>query len=122
MKSDLFAELMGAANDVLEHAKGKRDLRTTKLPRLPDPMEAEEVRHVRERLHASQAVLARYLNVSTKLVQAWESEERTPAGPALVLLRLLEKQPAILDMFESPGELGRTHVRKTGHTRKLAAR
>jgi putative transcriptional regulator len=102
MKPDLFAELLAAANDALEHAKGKRDLRSTALPRLPDPMSADDVRQVRDRLQASQAVLARYLNVSTKLVQAWESKERTPSGPALVLLRLIEQQPGLVSMFHSP--------------------
>ena len=43
--------------------------------------------------------MARYLNVSTKLVQAWEADQRTPSGPALVLLRIMEKQPGLIDTF-----------------------
>ena len=54
--------------------------------RLP-PMDAAEVKRLRTRLKASQAVFAHYLNVSAKLVQAWESDRRTPDGPALVLGR-----------------------------------
>jgi DNA-binding transcriptional regulator YiaG len=101
MKPELFAELLGAANDALEHAQGKRSLRSTALPPLPKPMTAREVRSTREALQASQGVLARYLNVSTKLVQAWEAGERVPSGPALVLLRIIEQQPGLVDMFHA---------------------
>lgn len=99
MKSETFAELLAAANDALEHSKGRRSLRSTTLPRPVEPMSAKEVRAVRDSLQASQAVLARYLNVSTKLVQAWESEQRAPSGPALVLLRIIKQQPGLVDTF-----------------------
>jgi DNA-binding transcriptional regulator YiaG len=101
MKPELFAELLGAANEALEHAQGKRSLRSTALPPLPKPMTAREVRGTRSALQASQGVLARYLNVSTKLVQAWEAGERVPSGPALVLLRIIEQQPGLVDMFHA---------------------
>jgi putative transcriptional regulator len=99
MKSELFAELLASANEALEHAKGKRSLKSTTLARIADPMDAEEVRDLRETLQASQAVFAHYLNVSTKLVQAWEARRRRPEGPALVLLRMMEKQPGLVDTF-----------------------
>lgn len=97
MNPKLFAELLGAANEVLEHAQGKRDLRTTQLPQAPTAMTAAEIREIRDTLQASQGVLARYLNVSTKLVQAWEAGVRIPSGPALVLLRIVERQPGLID-------------------------
>jgi putative transcriptional regulator len=101
MKPELFAELLTAANQALEHARGKRSLRSTALPQPPAPMTAKDVRAVRDRLQASQGVLARCLNVSTKLVQAWEAGERTPSGPALVLLRMVEQQPGLVEMLYS---------------------
>src|ERR1019366_9427025 len=106
MKPELFAELLTAADQALEHARGKRSLRSSALPQPPASMTAKDVREVRDRLQASQGVLARCLNVSTKLVQAWEAGERTPSGPALVLLRLVE-------MFYSqqPGTNGRNSER-----------
>ena len=97
MKKEMFAELMGSAQEALEHARGKRSLRTTALPRQPKPLNGRAVRRVRATLHASQAVFARYLNVSTKLVQAWEGGRRTPEGPALVLLHLAAKRPDLLE-------------------------
>lgn len=96
MNDKRFSELLESAHQALAHAQGKRELRTTVLPLPPVAMHAVEVRRLRTRLRASQAVFARYLNVSTKLVQAWESARRTPEGPALVLLRLTEQNPAVL--------------------------
>ncbi len=92
----VFEELVESLGEALEHAQGKRELRTTILPAPPAPMDAHEVKRLREQLRASQAVFAHYLNVSTKLVQAWESARRSPDGPALLLLRLAERHPAIL--------------------------
>ncbi len=96
MKASLFAQLLESTKQALEHAKGLRELRTTVLPRLPKPMRPTEIRRLRRRMNASQAVFAHCLNVSTKLVQAWESERRSPDGPALLLLRIVERDPRIL--------------------------
>ena len=93
MKDETFTELLGSAHEALEHAQGKRNLRTTTLPLPPKPLNGRAVKRVRASLHASQAVFARYLNVSTKLVQAWEANRRTPDGPALVLLHIAARQP-----------------------------
>jgi putative transcriptional regulator len=96
MDERTFSELLEATREALEHAKGRRDLRTTVLPAAPQPMTAEDVRRLRSRLNASQALFASYLNVSTKLVQAWEANRRTPDGAALRLLRIAEKAPELL--------------------------
>jgi putative transcriptional regulator len=96
MDQKVFAELLASANEALAHAKGKRELRTTALPPSPRPVDAGGIRRLRKRLKMSQAVFARYLNVSTKLVQAWEADRRTPDGPALLLVRLVERNPALV--------------------------
>ena len=97
MKAETFAELMGSMKEALEHAQGKRSLRTTALPRPPAPFNGRAVKRVRARLQASQAVFASYLNVSAKLVQAWEAGRRRPDGPALVLLHIAATQPAVIE-------------------------
>jgi len=96
MDDKLFGELLDSAKEALEHAEGKLDLRTTTLPPEPKPMTSAEVKRLRKRLNASQSVFARCLNVSPKLVQAWEANRRTPEGPALLLLRLAEQRPAFV--------------------------
>jgi putative transcriptional regulator len=55
------------------------------------PLTAEEIRALREREGASQAVFARYLNVSTGLVSQWERGEKRPQGTSLKLLSLVAK-------------------------------
>lgn len=99
MRNEVFAELLESAHQALEHAKGKRSLRTTTLPPPPKPLDGRAVKKVRAALHASQAVFARYLNVSTKLVQAWEAGRRTPEGPALVLLHLAAQEPGVIELL-----------------------
>src|SRR5438552_15082088 len=96
MDQKVFAELLDSANEALEHAKGKRELRTTELPPPPTPVDGGGISRLRTRLKMSQAVFARYLNVSTKLVEAWEAGRRTPDGPALLLGRVVEQAPALL--------------------------
>ena len=55
------------------------------------PLSAEEIRALREREGASQAVFARYLNVTTGLISQWERGEKHPQGASLKLLSLVAK-------------------------------
>jgi putative transcriptional regulator len=55
------------------------------------PLTPEEIRSLREREGASQAVFARYLNVTTGLVSQWERGEKHPQGASLKLLSLVAK-------------------------------
>jgi putative transcriptional regulator len=50
-----------------------------------------EIRDLRMREGASQAVFARYLNVTTGLISQWERGEKHPQGPSLKLLALVAK-------------------------------
>jgi|SRR5271165_992771 len=55
------------------------------------PLKPDEIRALREREGASQAVFARYLNVTTGLVSQWERGEKHPQGTSLKLLSLVAK-------------------------------
>jgi putative transcriptional regulator len=55
------------------------------------PLEPKEIRELRRREGASQAVFARHLNVTTGLVSQWERGEKHPRGPSLKLLALIAK-------------------------------
>lgn len=52
---------------------------------------AKQIRAIRERERVSQTVFANYLNVTPNLVSKWERGEKTPSGPALKLLTLVER-------------------------------
>jgi putative transcriptional regulator len=102
MEKEVFKDLMDSLQEVLEHVQGKRVLRTTRLPLPPPKMGAKDVRMLRERVNASQSVFAHGLNVSVKLVQAWEGNRRIPDGPALKLMHLAQTNPEMI--FGSQGQ------------------
>ena len=54
-------------------------------------MTPADIRALRLRENASQAVFARYLNVTTGLVSQWERGEKRPRGTSLKLLTLVDK-------------------------------
>ena len=57
-----------------------------------EPMSAEDVRRVRQQAHMSQAVFARYLNVSLGYVSQLERGAKRPVGTALVLLNVIRRK------------------------------
>jgi len=54
-------------------------------------LKPKQIRDLRLREGASQAVFARYLNVSTGLISQWERGERYPQGTSLKLLALVAR-------------------------------
>lgn len=61
------------------------------VPPVP-PFDAARIRALRERLNLSQAVLATVLNTSASTVRKWELGDKSPSGPSLKLLDLLERK------------------------------
>lgn len=63
---------------------------------VPAPVRARisgpEIRAIREEAKLSQAVFARYLNVTTGYVSQLERGDKTPTGPALVLLNVIRRK------------------------------
>ena len=53
---------------------------------------ATQIKRLRERNEASQAVFAAYLNTSVSTVQKWERGEKKPHGPSLKLLSLVDSK------------------------------
>lgn len=96
MDKNLFEDLKTSLGEAIEHAEGKKELRTTTLPRPPKNLSNTEIADLRGRMNVSQAVFARYLNVSVKTVQAWEQGIGKPSGAALKLLSIAKKNPQIL--------------------------
>ena len=56
----------------------------------PPPLSAADIRRLRAQTRMSQAVFAQLLNTSASTVRHWESGTRTPSGPSLKLLHILE--------------------------------
>jgi DNA-binding transcriptional regulator YiaG len=53
----------------------------------------------KKKVRASQAVVARIMNASVQTIHAWEQGRGQPSGPALRLLRLLDKRPDLIREF-----------------------
>ncbi len=51
-----------------------------------------QIRRLRGKNRASQAVFAAYLNTSPSTVQKWEQGQKKPNGPSLKLLNLVDKK------------------------------
>jgi len=99
MKKQYKSRLMAAIHETAEdlHGVGLMPARTLRefdaLCLTPvQPLTPQEIRALRTREDASQAVFARYLNVSTGLVSKWERGEKHPQGPSLKLLCLIKEK------------------------------
>jgi len=53
---------------------------------------ATQIKRLRTRNRASQAVFAAYLNTSPSTVQKWEQGQKKPNGPSLKLLNLVAQK------------------------------
>jgi len=99
MDKKLFEDLTEALQDAAAFERGEPiALRVTKFPPPPKPMPAKEVLRLRKRLALSQAVFARYLNVTPATVRSWEQGARRPGKAALKLLHIVKKEPRVLTM------------------------
>jgi putative transcriptional regulator len=94
-KSDALAAIHQTVSDCYEAGviskQTMRDFDEACLTEIHD-FTPEEIIALRKREQVSQAVLARYLNVSKDLVSQWERGAKRPAGPSLKLLSLVEKK------------------------------
>ncbi len=94
-KSDMMAVMHETACDL--HDAGVMDKQTLRefdelcLTEVR-PLTGEEIREIRTREKMSQAVFARYLNVTTGLVSQWERGQKIPRGASLKLLTLAKNK------------------------------
>lgn len=79
------------------HAAGLLDNATMRkfdancLPEIHE-YSAEQIKKLRLRIKASQAVFAAYLNISPSTVQKWEQGQKHPNGTSLKLLNLVDRK------------------------------
>ncbi|HEX6101917.1 MAG TPA: DNA-binding transcriptional regulator [Alphaproteobacteria bacterium] len=94
-KSKVLASIHETATGL--HEAGVMDKRTMKefddMCLTPvKSLSPDQIRRIRVREKASQAVFARYLNVTTSLVSQWERGDKRPRGASLKLLNLVDKK------------------------------
>jgi putative transcriptional regulator len=99
MDKKMFAELMEGANQMADHAAGKKvkGIREVTLEvKAPRTWTKEDIVKLRKKLRVSQSAFAVLLNISTKTVQKWEQGENQPNGSSLKLLTIAKKNPKML--------------------------
>lgn len=92
--SEMFDILNGALDEAIEDAKSekkflKRDTISFEITP-PAIYTADEVKKIRHSTGLTQNLFAKWLGVSTRTVEAWESGRNTPSGPSSRLLELLQ--------------------------------
>jgi putative transcriptional regulator len=96
-KVKAFNDLKTALRGAMLYESGKAvNLRVTELPPAPKPLTPAQIRALRQSLNASQALFARFLNVSLNTIESWEQGVRKPYHAALKLLQIAKKNPAVL--------------------------
>jgi len=79
------------------HDAGLMDVATMRkfdalcLPEIPSYTPAQ-IKSIRMRCKASQAVFAKYMNISTSSLQKWEIGEKKPSNIALKLLSVVDRK------------------------------
>jgi putative transcriptional regulator len=97
-KRNLYSELVEGFDALAEERTGKRTLRThdVELKSAPE-ISADEVIALRERLHLSRPVFARFLRTNPRTLENWEQGRAKPNAQAALLLRLVQRYPDTVD-------------------------
>jgi putative transcriptional regulator len=96
-----FDSIRQGLTEAIGHAKGKQAGVKEWRP------SAVDVAGVRERIGFTQAQFAARFGVSVATLRHWERGDRTPQGPALVLLNLIDRDPAGVLRLLAGGSLAR---------------
>ena len=91
MREEMFETARGLYDLGAIRAETLREFDAARLRPLKSYRPAE-IKRLRLKSRASQAVFAAYLNTSVSTVQKWEIGDKKPGGPALKLLNLVERK------------------------------
>jgi putative transcriptional regulator len=116
IKVNIYDDMRQSLGDAIAYERGEQvDLRVAEIPAPPKRMKPTEIRDVRLRLRASQAVFAHFLCVSPKAVQSWEQGIRVPQMTALRLINIAKDNPAVLlRAYGSPRKSLRANTARLG--------
>ena len=88
MKNESFEELIASIEEAGKIRRGEK--KASRKYEFPEP----DVKAIRERVGFSQSKFAALIGVNIRTLQNWEQGHRHPTGPARVLLRLVQADPA----------------------------
>jgi putative transcriptional regulator len=85
-------QLRSGLMDKTAHEKITVRLLGPGAPSTSKPISAQQIRKLRERANLSQAVFARYLNLTPGYISQLERGAKQPKGPALTLLNVIRRK------------------------------
>ena len=90
----VFEEIKTGLNQAIEYEKGTLKANSRTLTVSPiESFTADEIKMIRKSTGLTQVLFAKYLGVSLKTVEAWESGRNQPNGSACRMLSLTKKDP-----------------------------
>ena len=93
-KRNLYAEISEGFGALADERAGKQTLRTVELEvKQAMNVSAGDLLAMRERLHMSRPVLARYLRTNPRTLENWEQGRAKPNAQAALLIRMVEQFP-----------------------------
>ncbi|MBN2851124.1 MAG: helix-turn-helix domain-containing protein [Clostridia bacterium] len=99
-KMSNYNSIVKGLQEAIEYEKGNLKVRTRVLEILPvDKFEKTDIKNIRKSLDLSQKTFSCLMGVSIKTIEAWESGENIPGGPAQRMLNLLRDDASIVDKF-----------------------
>ncbi|NOX43792.1 MAG: helix-turn-helix domain-containing protein [Gammaproteobacteria bacterium] len=111
--SNAYESIKKGLGEAIEHAKGK------KLKAIVHEFTPIDVKNVRSNVGMSQSEFASAFGISVSTLRHWERGDRTPHGPALVLLNVVAKEPkAVLRALGSNSNKTLKFARDARRTRK----
>lgn len=90
MDKQLFNDIVASMNEAIAITKGEQ------APSRVFTYERPDIKEIRAKTGLSQIQFAQKLNISPKTLQNWEQGTRTPTGPAITLMRILDKNPDLI--------------------------
>ncbi len=94
--SNAFNSIKQGLQEAIEYSKGGMSQAKTYVP------EKIDVKNVRQKTKMTQESFAAAFGISLGTLRHWERGDRTPRGPALVLLNIINKDPkTILNLLRN---------------------
>lgn len=102
MSRDIFTELQEGFDALEQVRTGKLTLRTHLVEKKAVPhITPQDLLQLRERLHLSRGVFARYLRTNERTLENWEQGRARPNAQAAVLIRMVEQYPDTVERLSS---------------------
>src|SRR5471030_1833307 len=92
-KRNIGNEIIKGMEAAVDHMRGKKIRVAVHKVEIPSEF---DVRAIREKLKLSRQEFADSFGFSARTLQHWEQGNRTPHGPARVLLLLLQREPTVI--------------------------